>query len=137
MIVGELGISFERVRTKTERLAPDPGMIGIDEPGGQQAGIGCLDQNFELVVLLCRNKFVQVLNSLLDRTKKEHAVPNDRAAERSAEVLAAVRRLLPVGLQGEVVLRRQLAIALVAKDRAVQYVRPRLGNQGDGCTARA
>ncbi len=73
---------------------------------------------------------------LLARAEEEHFVLHDRTAERSAKLLPAERRLRAVALLREVVLRRQLPVALVAEHRAVELVGARLGDKRDRRAAR-
>ena len=71
-----------------------------------------------LVVQGVRNGSARILQDLFGRPEEEDPVAQDRAADRSAELLAAERNLVRIGLPGEVVRRAQPPIALEDKPRA-------------------
>ena len=126
----ELQIRFQRVgpeRARQRCRSAD----ACRTPTPRESGHGAcaVDEHFELVVLVRRNERARVFQHLLDRAEEEHPVLDDRAADRSAELLPAEWRLLTVGLLLEVVLPGQALVAFVPEDRAVHDVRARLRHE--------
>src|SRR2546423_6206781 len=111
-------------------------MAGVDRPRRELAGCEKRHERIELAEQVLGNENPLMLLLLLARAEEEHFVLHDRTAERSAKLLPAERRLRAVALAREVVLRRQLPVALVAEDRAVELVGARLGDKRDGRAAR-
>src|SRR5258705_966403 len=111
-------------------------MAVIDRPHRELAGREERHERIELVEQVLGNENPLMLLLLLACAEEKHFVLHDRTAERSAKLLPAERRLRAVALLREVVLRRQLPVALVAEYRAVKLVGARLGDQRDRRTAR-
>src|SRR6185503_6330823 len=93
-------------------------------------------ERIELVEQVLGNENPLMLLLLLTCAEEEHLVLDDRTAERSAVLLPAERRLRALALLREVVLRRQLPVALIAEYRAVELVGARFGDERDGRATR-
>src|SRR5207249_10344026 len=104
-------------------------MLVVHPPRGNLATAHRRHECFELVVLRRRNERARVFSHLLDSAEVEHPVLDDRAADRSAELLPAEWRFLTVGLLLEVVLPGELLVAFVPEDRTVHQVRAGLRDE--------
>src|SRR4030095_11175600 len=104
-------------------------MFVVHPSRGNLATLHRRHDGLELVVLRRRNERALVLEHLLDSAEVEHAVLDDGATDRSAELLAAEWRLLTVGLLLEVVLTGEVLVTFVTEDRAVHDVGAGLGHE--------
>src|SRR5437762_10972144 len=111
-------------------------MAGVERPRRELAGCEERNERIELVEQILGYENPLMLLLLLKCAEEEHLVLEDRTAERSAILLPAERRLRAVALAREVVLRRELPVALVAECRAVELIGARLGDERDGRAAR-
>ena len=112
-------------------------MFDVDRAGRKLAGRLKRDERIQLLEQGLGDEGPLRLALLLCGAEEEHPVLHDRTAERSAELLAAERRLVAVGLPGEVVLCGQPSIALVAERGAVELIGAGLGHERNGRAARS
>ena len=117
--VGQLRVAFDREHQQAAGRRPKERMVRVDEAARRCPAFVA----FTRISTGRRRRLAGVrapaapcLLDLFDRAEEEHPVPDDRAAHRAAVLLAAERTLSGPRPRGEVVLRAQLAIALVARN---------------------
>ena len=128
VLVRQLDVHLAGRQQDTRRLRDRRRVVGIDEALRDHAASLAVDEQLFLVEQVGGDGKLRVLANPLDGAEEERAVAEDRAAGRSAELLAAVGGLVPIGFRGEKVLRHHLVAAAERERRAVKRVGPRLGH---------
>jgi hypothetical protein len=126
--VVELRVRLERDQPEAGRRRREVRVVRVHQAGRQLPHTGGLYEVLELLEVGVGNRDAGVLQHLLGRAEEEHAIAQNRPANRTAELLAAEGNLLGVGLPGEIVLGGEGLVALVHERRSVQQVGARLGH---------
>ena len=137
VLVRQLHVHLAGGQQHARRLRDGGRVVGIDEALRDHAGGLAIHEQLFFVEQVRGYGKLRVLANPLDGAEEERAVADDRAADRPAELLAAVGDLVPIRFRREKVLRGHLVAAAKPERRAVQHVGARLGHHRQRRTAGA